>query len=63
VPLILRGLLWLLIVLAPGGMLLLPLLVGDAVAQRRKRAAQDSLAGVASVQPMATPLPASGSTG
>jgi hypothetical protein len=53
VPLIVRALLWTLLVLAPGGVLLLPLLVGDALTQRKKRDAQDSLAGV---EPVVTPL-------
>ncbi|HEX4338193.1 MAG TPA: hypothetical protein VH062_19930 [Polyangiaceae bacterium] len=32
-----RALLWIVMVVAPGGVFLLPLLVGDAVARRRKQ--------------------------
>lgn len=47
VAMIVRALLWTLLVIAPGGVLLLPLLVGDAMAQRKKRGSLDSMPDVA----------------
>lgn len=40
VALIVRAILWVLLIVAPGGILLLPLLVGDAAMRRRKRESQ-----------------------
>ncbi len=37
-PLVIRAVLWVLMVIAPGGVFLLPLLVGDEVARRRREA-------------------------
>ncbi|HVU00658.1 MAG TPA: hypothetical protein VHE30_02870 [Polyangiaceae bacterium] len=36
---VVRALLWLLFIVAPGGVFLLPLLVGDAVARRKRQQA------------------------
>jgi len=41
VALFVRALLWLLLIVAPGGIFLLPFLVGDAVARRRKEHSAD----------------------
>jgi len=54
-----RVILWVLLVIAPGGIFLLPLLLGDAMA-RRRRVPQESIADVGSVvarvDPVATPV-------
>ena len=50
VALVLRAVLWVLFIVAPGGVFLLPLLVGDAVARRKRAAAQNPVDAASSVQ-------------
>jgi hypothetical protein len=51
---VLRALLWIVVLVAPGGLFLLPLLVGDAMVQRKRRA-QDSVPDGAGL-PVPSPL-------
>jgi hypothetical protein len=57
VAFVVRALLWILLIVAPGGVLLLPFLVGDEMA-RRKRAQRDSKPDAIPEPPKSRPIPA-----
>ncbi|HEX7670019.1 MAG TPA: hypothetical protein VF395_10565 [Polyangiaceae bacterium] len=50
-----RAILWVLLVIAPGGVFLLPLLVGDAVARRKQKEKATGVGGPSGAVSVAVP--------